>query len=96
VRLSGTIRGFLRGFFRRRGERRTIYAVDDESPADQALIATKNLSLPEGESRARPLCKKGFAYSTKGGAGGIRTRPADAVDTRLFPAGPAYRYVPLK
>lgn len=74
----------------------TIYAVSRDSPPDQVFLTSANLDLTTRKMipDAPPWGDKGFIYFTKGGGGGIRTRPADA--TGPFPDGPGYRYIPLK
>jgi prepilin-type N-terminal cleavage/methylation domain-containing protein len=76
-----------------------FFQVDEDSPPDQPLLVTANWQ-PTGLTSDSPYGKKGFVVFTKGGSGGVYSRPADVTSTNIFPTGSKdghpYRYIILE
>jgi prepilin-type N-terminal cleavage/methylation domain-containing protein len=63
-----------------------IFQFDHTAPADQPVIVTANWQ--DGHLTDHPpYGKKGFVYFTRGGDGGVKTRPTDAASPSIFPTG---------
>jgi len=75
-----------------------IYEVSDTSPSDQIFITSANINPPSGGMGAEtdPFGNTGFVYLSKAGDCGIRTRPADATSSTIFPTGDNYKYIALQ
>jgi hypothetical protein len=80
-----------------------IFEAGDESPSNQVLLTTRNISPPTGglEADSKPYGTEGFVYFTKSGQGAICTNIPPAGIGRIFPSGKnaeglEYRYVTLK
>jgi len=63
-----------------------FFQFDHIAPPDQPFIVTANWQ-DRHLTDAAPYGKKGFVYFTKGGDGGIKTRPTDAASPNIFPIG---------
>ncbi len=62
-----------------------FYEVSSNSPSEQVFVATQNWSRTGLDAQKTPYGKKGFVYYTKGGGGGVKKNPKDAVSTNDFP-----------
>lgn len=75
-----------------------FYQVSSNSPSEQVFVATQNWKYGSGLNTNTPFGKKGFVYYTKGGGGGVKKNPKDAVSTNDFPSevdGTQLNYTPL-